>query len=374
MIQAERYAEMSRLDRLIWELATTSAEPVTLEDLVTKARGKPHEPLTVETLIVDDEAPLEVISEGQAQTELASMGLVSVLRVHDDRGSFVLSAWPTAYEGVFHLMGSVPSTDDRWKRVERWVGQASPRIVPCFLDHDDFRDIGTALSEHGEVEVSRLTARRRSDMSSLSRGWPQQVGTLRPSHIQAIADTATDEASVRSLTLHISRNDMSVLSLHLRRLAGASFYNGDFVLFESIVLGRLAAAAGRRAALLTGRERKVNEPLLSPISIRLPQPIFVDADATGEVIIELERGTALTVAVLHRNPYMHAVVVDNADGSNFDVTVTVTDVIDIFPGFRASTGAFVRLTQRLSERFEALEILEAQPLAQVSLDDMVTSA
>ena len=167
---------------------------------------------------------------------------------------------------------------------------------------------------------------------------------------------------------------MSVLSLHLRRLAGASFYNGDFVLFESIVLGRLAAAAGRRAALLTGRERKVNEPLLSPISIRLPQPIFVDADATGEVIIELERGTALTVAVLHRNPYMHAVVVDNADGSNFDVTVTVTDVIDIFPGFRASTGAFVRLTQRLSERFEALEILEAQPLAQVSLDDMVTSA
>ena len=373
MAPVERDAHMSRLDRLLWDTATTAGEPVALRNLVAQVRGIPQEPLTVETLIVEDAAPLEAISKGQTQTELASAGLVSVLKVHDDRGSFVLSAWPTAYEGVFHLIGSVPSTDDRWKRVERWVGQASPGVVPCFLDHDDFKDIGTALSEHGEVEVSRLTARRRSDMSSLTRGWPQRAGTLRPSHIQAIADTASDEASVRSLTLQISRNETSMMSLHLRRLAGATFYSGDFSLFESIVLSRLAAAAHRRRALLTGRERQVNEPLLAPISIRLPQPLFLDADATGEVIIELERGTALTVAVLHRNPYMHAIVTDNADGSNFDVTVTALNEIDVFPGFRASTGSFVRLTQRLSERFEALEIREAQTVDQVSLDDMVTS-
>ena len=366
--------DMSRLDRVLWDMSSASDGPGSLADLLRTYDGVPHEPLTVETLIADGAPPLEAMSEGMTRTEAQSVGLVSLLRVHDERGAFVLSAWPTAYESVFHLVGSVPSTDPRWRKVERWIRHALPKLVPCFLDHDDFADIGTALSEFGEVEVSRLTARRRSDTSSLTRGWKARAGTLRPNHHEAIADSEADGASVRTLTLQVSSEHQAVLSLHLRRLAGATFYNGDFPLFERVVLGRLATAAARRAQLLSGRERRVEEPLPKPISIRLPSPVLIDTEATGEVVAELERATGLSVAVLHRNPYLHVVVTDYADGSNFDVLVTSADAIDVYPGFRASMGSYTRLTQGLGERFEALEIVEAGALGPVSLDDLVTNA
>jgi hypothetical protein len=97
----------------------------------------------------------------------------------------------------------------------------------------------------------------------------------------------------------------------------------------------------------------------------------VDAHATGEVIAELERQRGAVIAVLHRNPYLHVVVTDSADGSNFDVFVTSPDAIEVHPGFRASMGALTRLAQNLGERFEALEIAEAAQSEPVSLDDLV---
>lgn len=365
--------EMSRFDTLLWDLAITGDDIAPLADLVRESDAVPHEPVTVETLIADGANPLEVLRRDDVPAEARTLGLVSLLRVDDDRGAFVLSAWPTNFPGVFHLVSSIPSTDGRWRKVERWIGNASPRLVPCFLDHDDFADIGTALSEFGEVEVSRLTARRRSDMSSLTRGWKARARTLRPNHHEAISDAEDERASVRTLTLQVG-GERPVLSLHLRRLAGATFYSGDFALFERVVLGRLATAASRRARLLSGRFRRIDAEMPKPIAIRLSGPVLVDAEATGEVISELERARGLSVAVLHRNPYLHVVVTDYADGSNFDVLVTAPDTIDVYPGFRASMGSYSRLTQGLAERFEALEIAEQVEQEPVSLDDLLSNA
>lgn len=366
-------AALTRFDALLWDLTTTADAVLPLADLVRKSDAVPHEPVTVETLIADGANPLDVLRPDNVPSEARTLGLVSLLRVHDDGGPFVLSAWPTHFPGVFQLVSSIPSTDGRWRKVERWISNASPRLVPCFLDHDDFADIGTALSEFGEVEVGRLTARRRSDMSSLTRGWKARAGTLRPTHDEAISDAEDERASVRTLTLQVG-GDKPRLSLHLRRLAGATFYNGDFAIFEKIVLGRLATAASRRAKLLSGRARQIDVELPKPISIRLPGDILIDADATGEVVSELERARGLSVAVLHRNPYLHVVVTDYADGSNFDVLVTAANAIDVYPGFRASMGSYTRLTQGLGERFEALEITERLAQEPVSLDDLLANA
>ncbi|RBY88610.1 hypothetical protein DQ240_04180 [Blastococcus sp. TF02A-26] len=366
MVDRKREAEMTRFDSLLWQFADLGQDLGSLTDSVSRASGSPTEAIAVETVIAGEENPIAVISE-VVEGDLLTVGLVSLLRVVDERGPFVLGAWPTAHEGVFHLVGSVPTTDPRWQRVERWVANVAPEVVPVFLDHDDFTDIGTALSEFGEVEVSRLTARKRSDQSSLNRGWAARSGSLRPSHHEAIGNAEAEGASVRTLTLHIADR----ISLHLRRRAGATFYTGDFVLFDRIVLGRLATAANRRRALMAGRQRQIDAPPPEPITIRLPGPILVDAEATGEVLAELERQRGIAIAVLHRNPYLHVVVTDYSDGSNFDVFVTTPDAIEVHPGFRSSLGALTRLAQSLGDRFEALEITEAAPPEPVSLDDLV---
>jgi hypothetical protein len=362
-------SKMTPLDQSLW-LSADNGDLTTLSAAVHAAHQVVGEHVTVETVVADAEEPLSAIRPTSVRTELRRAGLVSLLKVDDDQGPFVLGAWPTGQDSIFHLVGSVPTTDPRWRKVARWIANAAPAVVPCFLNHDDFVGIGTVLSEYGEVEVGRLSARKRSDLSSLNRGWPARVGSLRPSHHEAISEAENEGASVRSLTLSIA----DVISFHLRRVAGATFYSGDFGLFERCVLAPLAVAANRRRTLLIERHRTVGEAVLEPISIRLPGPTLADYMATGEVLAELERQRSTAVSVLHRNPYLHVAVTDYTDGSNYDVFVTTPDAIEIIPGFRASMGALAKVTQRLGERFEALEIAEAPRPGLVSLDDLVDYA
>ena len=161
-------------------------------------------------------------------------------------------------------------------------------------------------------------------------------------------------------TLHMHVGD--VMDVVIRRVAGATFNKGDFEVFENRVLTRLAHAAAKRRDLFTDRERRRNEAPKRPIEVRLPAPLFTDPKATGEVIQRLERIGDLSFAVVHRNPYLHVLVTDNTDGSNYDLFVTTPSAIEIHPGFRASLGSLTRLSQDLGEYFEADNLREYSPV------------
>lgn len=356
-----------RFDALLWKQAQEgSIDPLAV--LVSAAAGTRREPVVVQTIIVQDLNPLEVIvPRGSESYTVAHVGDVAVMRIDDQKGPFVLSAWPTGHDGVFHLIGSIPSTDSRWGKVDRWIAHAAPMAVRCFLDHEDFRDIGAALSEHDEVEVQRVSGRMHADRSSWNRGFPALAGDdLRPDHRDIVAEAEALGASLRSLHLHVG----DVMDVLLRRMAGATFYRGDFEVFQYRVLARLALAAARRRDLLSNRERRIDEPLKQPIQVKLPVALFTDPKATGEVLHMLEAASDVSYAVVHRNPYLHVVVTDNTDGSNYDVFVTEADSIDIHPGFRASMGSLSRLAHGFGNYFEADDLREAPQPEPVSVFDL----
>lgn len=357
---------MTRFDFITWQHVDAGTLPP-LRELVKESVGKPTESIVVDTIIAEAAEPFATIRPRTGNFHVRHIGAHAAMLVEDPSGPFVLLALATQHDGVFHLVGSIPATDKRWKKVERWVN-ADTNVTPCFLDHDDFADIGTALSEFGDVEVRALSARKREDRSSYNRGWPARAGALRPDHFEAIDEAEGEQASVRTLTLHVGET----LDVHVRRLSGATFYNGKFEVFEDVVLNRLATAAWRRRTLLSNRQRRVNEPPRQPIQVVLPMPVFRDSAATGEVIDEIKRAADLALAVMHRNPYLHLVVSDYRDGSNFDVFITQPDVIEIHPGFKASVGSLTRLAQQLSDRFAAEQIREAEEPEPVSLYSLVS--
>jgi hypothetical protein len=365
---------MSRFDALLWDLAEAGDLP-TLPEVVRSSLGKPQEHIVFETVIVEAANPIEAIRPtkgalAQACT-IKTVGSVSVMRVDHEHGPFTMSAWPTAYDGVFHLVGGVPAADRRWTTAERWINNAAPRTVRCFLDHDDFTDIGTALSEHAEVEVQRLTGRMRVGHSSYGRSFRALAGdALRPDHIDIIAESEQHGAAVRSMHLHVG----DVVDVAIRRQAGATFVHGDFDVFEATVLNRLALAAHNRRVLMSNRERVVNEPPKRPIQIRLAADTFTDARTTGQVLDELDvAANHVTYAVMHRNPYLHVALTDETDGSNYDLFITRPDTIELHPGYRASLGSLTRLSQVLGDRFEALTLREEPAPEPVSFYDLVDS-
>jgi len=347
-------------DDALWAAADEGRAPQSLRDLVQttfRRRGNKPDQLTVATLIADRGEPGERLAQagGRYVDAAAWAGPVAVLRINDKSGLYVVGVWPTSAEGVYHIVGTVPVTDERWRRVERWVANSAPRLVPFVLNQSDFEGVGAALAEHGRVEVSRLTARVLSDESSYTRGWADGRRTPRPTYSQAL-DEVEGVASVRTLTVHVADH----LNLHLRRQAGATYYGGDFRLFEDVVLGALVTAAGRRKELLSGRERKLHVTPERAIAVEMSSAIFADPEAVTELLDALSEQRGVGIAVLHRNPYLHVAVTDYLDGSNFDAFVTLDDRVVIYPGYRASVGALTRLTEHLSERFAAREVTDVR--------------
>lgn len=228
-----------------------------------------------------------------------------------------------------------------------------PKVVGVFLDEGDFEGICEGLARVARVSVSRLTARVLSDGSSYTRGWPEDRVFERPAFQEALDEVASF-ALVRSLTLHVGDR----LSLHLRRVAGATYYGGDFDLFEEIAIRGLVEAAARRQALLTSRARTAASPVETALSINLASPALGEFETQSELVTFLASQKGLGLAVLHRNPYLHLAVTDYLDGSNFDIFVVNESQLTIFAGYRATVGSLARTADAIGDRFAAVAISE----------------
>jgi hypothetical protein len=360
---------LTLLDELIWSHAADLASPgARLAEAVSEASSQQAETqLTFWTLIADGVDPLERLAKAGAASirEVQETGGIGLIRAEDPAGLFQLSIWPTSAEDVFNLVGTAPVTDDRWKRVERWVRRAAPRLVPFLLNEAEMTEICAGLSEYGRVEVSRLTARIREDDSSFSRGWPASRTKLRPSYQQALGEA--DGKMLRTLTLHVEER----LSMHLRREAGATFYNGDFGIFGAAVISRLVSAAKQRKDLLVDRQRTTPKPAETAIAVKVPGGTFDRPDTTQELVDAMLEQRATGVAVLHRNPYLHISITDYLDGSNFDAFVTRSDEIAIHPGYRATMGALSRLTERMAQVFGGIEVAEIAAAPRPTKDELL---
>jgi len=361
-------ASAPKYDVWVWSQVDAGVEPELSNTYRQFRSPDAAEPLTLSTVISPLE-PLAVIAERTTpwMSWHTTAGRVGALLVRDDEGAaFVVSSWPDSRPGIYHLAATVPATDRRWQRFGRWLMHAAPRVMPVYLDRGDFEGFVSVLGEHGEVDASRLTGRYRTDQSSYSRGWPN------PKSARAALEEVADEVQLRTMTLSVlsAAQPEILLRVHLRRSAGATFYSGDFELFRSVVLERLAAAANRRVQLFRNRARTPEQPTPRPIEIRVGRARFDEASAAGDFIERITRYAASDTAVLHRNPYMQVALTDYLDGSNFDVFVTSVDKITVFPGYRASVSALVRLTDFLSEEFEADGVADVATTRPAEIEDL----
>jgi len=368
-IREDNVDEMSPLDAVLWAW-TSSRHPKDLAEAVNRAvqsnDGK-NVQVAFETVFATSGTPFDHLHpRSMREVERSLVNGVEFLKMTDSDGPWTLASFPTRHQGVYHLVSGLPLTHSRWQRVERWVNNAR-NISRCYLNHDDFSSIGDRLSEFGDVEVVKLAARVVKDGSSINRGFPAREGILRPSHHDEIAEVEGLGATVRTLTLSVAGR----LYLHVRRVAGATFYSGDYRLFEEQVLSRLEDATAARRTLLTGRARESIRENSLALRVLLPEPILQDAHDTGDVLAAVRSMTNVTMSIFHRNPYLHLTVTDEFDGSNFDVMVTQPDAIDIYPGYRASATALARVAQRLGERFGAQSIDDAPARRPVSVFELM---
>lgn len=357
---------LSPTDALVWGLSSRQSM---LDGLLAvrqeiAAAKLDQEQLTFWTLIdtSGDQGAADAIvgASRPVRIERRDVGSASRLRIQSEGGDpFVVSVWPQA-DGVVHLVSTVPASDGRWQRLERWIAHAG-RLTPFYLNEEDFLAVGEGMAEFGRVEVSKLTW--RDGRQSHAVGYSAN----RPTLAEAVHGDLPTSGQVRTALMRAGE-----LSIHLRRLAGATFYSGDLRAFDVLVLSRLKRAASERALLLRDRQREVGR-VPRALSVRLPEPILRTADDTAEVVRILSSDTRLAVGVVHRNPYLHLAVTDYFDGSSFDVFVTSAHEVSVHAGFRASLNSLNRVLQRLTEQLQARGVGEQAALEQPTKQDLLIS-
>jgi hypothetical protein len=266
-----------------------------------------------------------------------------LIKARMKQSEYVVAVWNSNEEGVVHVMSSPPWTDSRWRRVEQsWVNAAAPKIARVLLNSGEFEAMGDLLSEFGPIAVSRMAARVLADNSSYTRGWPGDEFGQHPNHTEALGEVS-DGMNVQTLSFAVDGK----LAIHLRRQAGATFYRGDFGLFAATVLTRLASAAGERRRILTGRQRHEDEPITEAILMTFEQPVSVNL--RERLLSSLSKAHGVRAAVLHGNPYLHLIVTDYLNGSNFDILATERDRLRVLPGFKATTASMARITDVIGD-------------------------
>lgn len=216
------------------------------------------------------------------------------------------------------------------------------------LNQDDFSDLGDVLSEHGEVSVSRMTARVVSDGSSYSRGWPGELVVERPNHRDALRELSTGSMVLRTITLSAGKR----LAVHLRQQAGATFYWGDFPLFVNLVLGRFTSLAQERIGIIDGANREPRERITEVIRMSFE----LDRSLVRNALVEgLGTTPGVRAAVLHSDAYLHMIITDYLNGSNCDLIVTEANELRMIPGFKASPASMSRIADAVGESLGMLE-------------------
>lgn len=362
----------SAFDEHLLAAAQTGRRLPALAELMKLAvGGEGSDQLTVATILSDHERPGDAIvgASRQVLPPAAVVGGVEVFLAEHNGDQFVFSLWPSGLEAVWHLVSTVPVTSDEWSRVDRILRRSAPAVASVQLDEQELPNLCHMLSEHGRVQVSRMTARITRDHSSYTRGWSSDAPLPRPSYTEALGEIE-GRGTVRTLTVTVGDR----LNVHLRKRAGATFYGGDPDLFCDVVLGRLSRAASSRASAFRNRQRQHREPLRAPLAVDVQDGQFVDREQLRGFIAELDTVPDLGVTVLHGNPYLHLAVTDYRDGSNYNVFITDGQQIRIYPGFRASMGSLARVADEVGEIVSSIGIGDAEPMRALTRDDFLVDA
>lgn len=308
--------------------------------------------IVVEVVFTDDRPPLPEMVDDADVVDLGDVRVVWFDR--DTDTEWFLAAFPTDRDGVYLLVTTLAATNPLLKSVlGRIIGQR--HVMRVFLGHDEFRLIGRRLGQRGDVAVSFRAAHSVLTGESQSNGWSAAID--RPSPEEAIADAESHGLAVKSLHLTIP----GIATGYVRNGGGATFSSGDFRVFYDAVIPVLVGAAARRRSTLVRAPRQPRQPA-SAVTLTLNDPLFDSPERTGEVIEGIVDGlSGATIAVLHRNPYLHLVVTDEVDGSNYDLVVTEPDAINIYPGFLTTPAALTLVTNLLSDRFGAKSVTEMAP-------------
>lgn len=231
--------------------------------------------------------------------------------------------------------------------VKRYIQGLPPEISLSFLSTGELKQLFDKLSDEidGNFYVTKGVIK--------SPGLDTDVRYFNDSRYFELFNT--DE--VREKNYYVDKiefelgNTQNEFSGQLSRKGASRLVSGNHSLYFNKVLPHLSALLSDKGDLFDNKARDYGSRDAKTIEITYDDGAIEGREENIRLIKTLDGLTRSSITVYHKNPYMHASVLDYEDGTNADVFLTSDNRVSIVPGFNASRKSLSRICDCINQGF-----------------------
>jgi hypothetical protein len=132
-----------------------------------------------------------------------------------------------------------------------------------------------------------------------------------------------------------------------------------FTFFFNSVVAAIAAGVAESRQFFDRRDRTSSPGGFSrPVKITYSEDVFADKRQNHRLLNTLRRLTDSSLSIYHPNPYLHASLMDYADGSSYELWVIDPASILVVPKRKATADSMERVCNFICDEFQEGDIQE----------------
>lgn len=238
--------------------------------------------------------------------------------------------------------------------LKRFLEAFSPKISIAYLSSNEMRRLFESLQEKLDKKISAEKAILYSHKREGNISYEEKP-------IQNVFNKAKNENKfVDKIKFSIPSKEKDFEG-YITREGGTRYYYGDNKLYFNIVIEFLANLISDKGELFSGRARDYESKKSKPLQIKFNKGTIESKRDNLEIIKALSDVRKSSLVVYHKNPYLHASLLDYEDGSSADIFIASDDKISIIPSFRASRSSLMKICDKITQKFREGNVEDKKP-------------
>lgn len=244
--------------------------------------------------------------------------------------------------------------DEVFKKCVRSYIRSLPYISTSYLTTEELRGVFDVLDDQisGDIIVEEAVIKSpnsKTDILYLKESYYNLFNTKK---------VAEGDYFVDKIKFVI--DGRTSFSGFLSRQGDSRFSRGSSDVYFDYLLDIAGEALVEKGSIFEDKSREYGSRDANRLEINYEPGTIQGKEANYELISALRNMTSSSLTVYHKNPYLHASVLDFEDGTTADVFITSDQTISIIPGFEASKGSLSRICERINSHFREGEVSEAE--------------
>ena len=240
--------------------------------------------------------------------------------------------------------------------VSRYIQALPSTVSTSFLSTNELRQLFNRLSDEtdGEFYVTKGVTKSPSGDTEV-----KYFDSSRYFELFNTEEVTQQNYYVDKIVFEL-RHTRTEFRGQISRKGASRYVSGNESIYFNKILPKLSKLLSDKDELFQNKDREYGSREAEAIEITYEEGAIKGREENIRLIKTLEGLKRSSITVYHKNPYMHASVLDYEDGTNADVFLTSDCRVSIVPGFNASRKSLSRICDQINRGFLEGTVSEAE--------------